>query len=815
MQRWKVLPIVTNDSDAYRDSVRLNSLGSLFFFAHFVLKKERLAKLHWQMCQSLETEDLHLLMEISMGHFKSTVGTEALSMWWALPFTGRDEFMMREIGYSDEWIRWMKAAHDQNARTLITHEIEARAISMGKAVDEHYVNNDIFRFVFSDILPDNSCTWNDHTKFHKRMRLTGGDLTTGTYEYRGAGQALQGIHVTGIINDDSVGKAAQSNMLRGDGTIMEDLYRWWKQSTTRFDSASFTKTGIGKQLIIGNRWGHADLNSLIRKNHPEFKIESHSAEGGCCQLHPMGKPIFPEEYSMERLQHERATLGAYDYCFPPQAPVLMSDWSEKSISEIKVGDEVVGYKKGHGNDGKKRQQRYHLTKSKVLATGTRNAWVVKARLASGRTVECTSDHKWFVSNSWRTQTPYLPLNIGRDLVSVYTPTSQPTPDQQRDFDWLGGMMDGEGSVNPSTISLAQSNIRNPDVCKEIDEVCARLGISYHKQIAKGGFSGSKMSEYRVLRGGRSLMIRLLRDAKMAKSKRFVEKLWSRPGRVCEQDGLDRVVSIEPIAEMTVHNITTETGNFVSYGYATKNSHFYLNQSVLPEECIFKPEWLRYFSCKQSRPDLGLSDLRNMLLLEHEVYDGKVLDDVASGALTLRMIVDLAHAKKRKRCDHVILVAGYDPESDRIYLMDIWAEATGYAELVEQIYKIGHHWFMRDFWLETVGAQNILKFYLEERNQREEKPLYVNELPYDNSENAKINRIEALEPAFKNGQIWCQRWQKKFTEEYNSYPAGLVDVLDVLGYLPGTLEMIRRRGVMEAMERQKQDFTSRVVGPGGY
>jgi hypothetical protein len=558
MQRWRALPIPTDDQDAYKDSIRLNSLGSLFFFAHFTLKKERLTKLHWQMCQSLETEDLHLVFEIPMGHFKTTVGTEAFSMWGALPFTSRDEFMMRELGYNDEWIRWMKAAHDQNARTLITHEIEARAISMGKAVDEHYLNNDVFRFVFSDILPDNSCTWNDHTKFHKRTRLTGGDLTTGTFEYRGAGQALQGIHVTGIINDDSVGKAAQSNMLRGDGTIVEDIYRWWKQSTTRFDSANFTKTGIGKQLVIGNRWGHADLNSLIRKNHPEFKIESHSAEGGCCKLHPLGKPIFPEEFSMERLQHERATLGAYDY-----------------------------------------------------------------------------------------------------------------------------------------------------------------------------------------------------------------------------------------------------------------AHFMLNQSILPEECIFKPDWLRYFRFKQSRPDLGLEDIRNILLLEHEVYDGKVIDDLASGGLTLRMIVDLAHAKKRKRCDHVVLVAGYDSESDRIYLLEVWAEPTGYAELVEQIYKIGKKWGMRDFWLETVGAQNILKFYLEERNAREKNPLYVNELPYDNSENAKVNRIEALEPAFKNGQIWCHRSQKKFIEQYNSYPAGLVDVLDTLGYLPQTLEVIRRREVMEMMDKQRNDFTSRVVGPGGY
>jgi len=60
-----------------------------------------------------------------------------------------------------------------------------------------------------------------------------------------------------------------------------------------------------------------------------------------------------------------------------------------------------------------------------------------------------------------------------------------------------------------------------------------------------------------------------------------------------------------------------------------------------------------FSASSSRARTWDWKIRNILLLEHEVYEGKAIDDLASGALTLRMIVDLAHAKKRKRCDHVI------------------------------------------------------------------------------------------------------------------------------------------------------------------
>lgn len=341
--KWELLPIPKDDPKLFRDAVRLNALGSLFFFTSFVLKKTRLGQLHWHMCSTLETEDLHLVFEIPMSHFKTTCGVEGLSMWWALSFTERDEKLMRELGYDDEWIRWMKIAHDQNARTLITHETDTRVIEMGKAIDGHYLHNDVFRYAFEDLIPTGGTTWNNHSKFQKRDHNAPGDMTTATFAMRSVGAALQGIHATGIINDDSVGRAAQTNLLEGDGRIMEGTYRWWKQTTTRFDPEAFTKTGIGRQLVIGNRWAHQDLNFRIREFHPEFKIESHDAEGGCCELHPVhGEPIFPEEWSMERLADQRKTLEHagknYDYLHfyrnktsNPDDALFKPDWIRKYV----------------------------------------------------------------------------------------------------------------------------------------------------------------------------------------------------------------------------------------------------------------------------------------------------------------------------------------------------------------------------------------------------------------------------------------------------------------------------------------------------
>jgi predicted MPP superfamily phosphohydrolase len=137
-------------------------------------------------------------------------------------------------------------------------------------------------------------------------------------------------------------------------------------------------------------------------------------------------------------------------------------------------------------------------------------------------------------------------------------------------------------------------------------------------------------------------------------------------------------------------------------------------------------------------------------------------------------------------------------------------------LTDKIYEIGHRWMMSDMWLETVAAQDLMKFHIEERNRKEQRPIFVNELPYDNSENAKKNRIEALEPLFKNNQVWNHASQAEFEREYDNYPASAtVDVLDTLGYVPQTLSGVRSKESFDFIMQQHESFVGRQVGAGGY
>lgn len=267
-------------------------------------------------------------------------------------------------------------------------------------------------------------------------------------------------------------------------------------------------------------------------------------------------------------------------------------------------------------------------------------------------------------------------------------------------------------------------------------------------------------------------------------------------------------------EFDSERLATMRNTFGTVNY----SHFFLNEAISSEDLIFDPSWIRHYRFKASNDKLPLDDPSNFLIIEHEVTEGQVIEDIPCGSLHLRMLVDLAHAKKRARCKHAIVVVGLDSESNRMYLLDVWAKASPYSDLVGMMYQTAAKWGLLECWLETVAAQNLLKFHIEEKNRTLTKPLRVRELPYDNSENAKNNRIESMEPVYRNGNFWTHRTQTEFSTEYDSYHARKtvdVDVLDTIGYAPMLYESIRRKDVMVKMRERELEFKQRVTSVTGY
>lgn len=84
------------------------------------------------------------------------------------------------------------------------------------------------------------------------------------------------------------------------------------------------------------------------------------------------------------------------YCLAPDAPVLMGDFTEKPIREVKMGDYVMGW----SSEGKKQRR---LVRAKVLDIVVKKAPLQRVVLETGKELICTPDHKWATGSS---QVPY-------------------------------------------------------------------------------------------------------------------------------------------------------------------------------------------------------------------------------------------------------------------------------------------------------------------------------------------------------------------------------------------------------------------------
>ena len=287
--------------------LRLNSLGSLYYFTHVVLGRKRLTeKLHAPICASLERKHIKDVYELPRDHFKSTICSESLPMWWALPFTAKEQDQFLKLGYSDEYIKHMRSVHNPMHRTLLISENITNAAKLGKRIRYHFESNAIFRAAFYDILPTAAESWTSFSLSVNRAAFGGASHGEGNFDFIGVGGALQSRHYDAIIQDDIVGRKAV-----GSQSVMDDTIQYHKILPGAFDS---TDPDYGNdELVVGNRWGFHDLNSYLREHEPEFSFHSHSALGGCCDMHPADTPIFPEAFSFEKLMGLKRRYGNYEF----------------------------------------------------------------------------------------------------------------------------------------------------------------------------------------------------------------------------------------------------------------------------------------------------------------------------------------------------------------------------------------------------------------------------------------------------------------------------------------------------------------------
>jgi hypothetical protein len=341
-------PVVINPTDAHDvkiSKMRVNSLGSLYYFTKNTLRRKRLTEhLHKPWCLSLECDHLKHLFEYPRDHFKSSICSESYPIWRTLPFDDHDEERFRQLGYDDEFIAFMRRMHRRDARNLLVCENITNAAKLGTRISGQYESNALFRVLFPEILPDSSCTWSNYSLHHKRSQGSA-PHGEGSYDFLGVGGALQSRHYNGLlVQDDLVGRKAIESI-----SVMEKTIEYHQLLVGAFENPD-SATHENDEFIVGNRWSYTDLSSHVREFEPWFTVVTHSALGGCCSEHTADTPIFPEEFSFEKLMRWKNRLGTYHFSCQflnnPAAPEN-ADFKEPWLNffTIEEPDETNGFRR--------------------------------------------------------------------------------------------------------------------------------------------------------------------------------------------------------------------------------------------------------------------------------------------------------------------------------------------------------------------------------------------------------------------------------------------------------------------------------------
>ena len=263
-----------------------------------------------------------------------------------------------------------------------------------------------------------------------------------------------------------------------------------------------------------------------------------------------------------------------EFCNTPDAPIWMGDFSFKPLGEVQVGDEVVGWTP--------HDKHKSLTRATVLAVNRRIApMVLEVTMESGRKFKCTPDHLWLNGRTKGIKDRFTTVEDGfirrrspqAHLVHVVdSPPQLDTPEKMRTAAYLGGMYDGEGTWP----YIAQSKIANPEAYARIKESLDILGFNYTEdargfciraqytsRTVRDGLGGYKAAELRDALQTAVNFAALCRPAKLGYIGRSIlRKRWK---------SVDKVADTEIVGfNQEVVSMTTTTGNYIAWGYASKN-----------------------------------------------------------------------------------------------------------------------------------------------------------------------------------------------------------------------------------------------------
>lgn len=277
----KLENISRNKTEEVRQEMIAMSKENLYFFCKVILGyKDLNPHVHGPMCRFTDQtrEVLRRLMLMPRTHYKTTIWTIALSM--------------------------QDVIRDPNVRILMIADTSRNAERFLQEIQQHFEMNEVFRWLFSEIIPDNfnKVRWSTTEMIVKRTLIA----REPTIDAIGALGGSESRHYNIIRADDLITEKA----IRSD-VEMDKITEWaggmeallMDQWSDRIDwVGSRKKKGDLYEEVIGN-FGHEEI---------EVDIGPHATKMGDLviftrQAEENGKAIFPEKIDIKYLRRLRRT----------------------------------------------------------------------------------------------------------------------------------------------------------------------------------------------------------------------------------------------------------------------------------------------------------------------------------------------------------------------------------------------------------------------------------------------------------------------------------------------------------------------------
>lgn len=243
-----------------RDKLRESCMRDLYVLCKGVLGFRDLDPvLHRRMCDRAQDRSANRQLHLwPRDHFKTSVYSIGLPIF--------------------EYI------NDHEQAILLAGSTATNASRRLRRIEGVFERNRVFRWLFPECIPgDFNKRWNQEEALCPRKE----DRVEPTFDTIGVGGKVTGRHYTTKIVDDVVDETCLGPDGLPSKVAMDAAIQWLDYSEYLLESEA-----TSRDINVGTRWAKEDPHGHIIKDG-RYVVERHSADGGCCDLHPAGQPIFP------------------------------------------------------------------------------------------------------------------------------------------------------------------------------------------------------------------------------------------------------------------------------------------------------------------------------------------------------------------------------------------------------------------------------------------------------------------------------------------------------------------------------------------